>query len=71
MLGPKNTALDVAAILVKGLTDGSIVLTPSDAEPAANGTSPHKIRVRDEAYPQGLKDGHASALEDLLPKERG
>jgi len=52
MFGPKNTARDVAATLIAGLTDGSIVLRHPDTELAAKPSGALSDLFRNGAEPQ-------------------
>jgi hypothetical protein len=69
MFGPKNTARDVAATLIAGLNDGSIVLRPSDTEPAAKPVSPLNDLFRNGAEPKANGTDHP-APANLLAKDR-
>ena len=69
MFGPKNTARDVAATLIAGLNDGSIVLRPSDSEPATKPVSPLSDLFRNGAEAQSNGTDHP-APANLLAKDR-
>jgi hypothetical protein len=69
MFGPKNTARDVAATLIAGLTDGSIVLRHLDSEAAAKPTGAFSDYFRNGAEPKANGTDHP-APANLLTKDR-
>jgi hypothetical protein len=69
MFGPKNTARDVAATLIAGLNDGSIVLRHPDTEPATKPVSPLSDLFRNGAEPKANGTDHP-APANLLTKDR-
>jgi hypothetical protein len=68
MFGPKNTALDVAANLIAGLNDGSIVLRHPDTEPTAKPTGAFTDFSRKGAEPKANGTDHP-APANLLTKD--
>ncbi len=61
MFGPKNTARDVTATLIAGLTDGSILLRHSDTEPVAKSSGAFRDLFRNGA------DAHSNGTDHPVP----